>query len=300
MDPDVALSLIVLVLLALILLVMASQNASRFLQRFAMPISARCVVVKTLMLFLLSFSPLSAVLADSSRSLHIVTEAWPPLVYEKAGQPKGPLWEVCQAVLHRMGYEVHLSFVPWKRALDLVTRGQRDGVLGASSNPEREKRLRFPEQWLMVSKTRVFSTREHPVDYQGLDSYKGLRIGVSAGYEYAGPVATANSFERLEVPGVSKGLRLLSVGRVDAFIVNTQVGWFEARRLGLADKVLASDETSSGGPVYLAFARNLPASLVDLFDHTRGAFRVTRAYQRIMQDYQPPTPGAPVSPGANN
>lgn len=231
----------------------------------------------------------------SAQTLKLVTEAWPPLIVDspKAG-PDGPLWTITQAVAKRAGIELDLNFVPWKRALDQVARSQKDGVLGASRTPGREGMMRFSDEPLLYSETVVFSLRKTPVAFDGLPSLAGKCVALSAGYSYTSDVWASPDLNRVEVRNIQAGLQLVLMGRVDAFLVNRDVGWYEARQMGIEDQLVASAKPISGGPVYLAFSLSVPPAVVEDFDRELRAFRETEAYRRLMLDFS--APADPVVP----
>ncbi|WP_165495677.1 substrate-binding periplasmic protein [Marinobacter halodurans] len=221
-------------------------------------------------------------------SLELVTEAWPPLVDESDGQPGGPLWRVTDAVLERMGYDSHLAFVPWKRALDLVARNRADAVLGAGKTAERVRLFQYPDEPLALSETTLFSNRNAPIEFTDFHDLAGKTIALSAGYSYAPEIWSAAGVKREEVRDVRSGLQMVALGRVDAFVANRQVGWFEANRLGLAGVLTASEKPISAGPVYLMFSPETPAAFVQAFDQALSAFRKTADYRRLMTDFSSP------------
>lgn len=236
-----------------------------------------CVVV------LCSMGPMA-----SAQTLRIVTEAWPPLVKDSDGVSGGLIWNLTSAVLAQMDVDATLEFVPWRRALYLVERGERDAVLAAAKRAGREAVMRFPEEPLLMSETVIFSRANHPVRYEGIESLDGMTLGLSAGYSYSAEINNASNFEQIAVANMAAGFELLIRGRVDGFIVNREVGWYEARQAGIASQLVSSETPVSGGPVYLAFALGVPQSFVDRFDAALRAYRQSTGYQRLMEQYRAP------------
>ncbi|WP_168203199.1 substrate-binding periplasmic protein [Marinobacter fonticola] len=218
-----------------------------------------------------------------------MTETWPPFIAQSAdGSPTGPLWTITQNVAQRAGIQVSVAFVPWKRALEQVSRKRKDGLIGAFSSSERSRRMRFSSVPLFFSETVVFSRKQDPVVVESLASLAGKHVAVSAGYSYGLEVESAADFKRTEIRDIGAGLQLVTFGRVDAFLANRAVGWYAARKLGIADQLVASEKTVSGGPVYLAFSLAVPPELVAAFDRELRAYRETEDYRRIVQDFNTP------------
>ena len=202
----------------------------------------------------------------SAERLRLVTEEWPSLIDDTRDGPQGILWEMSRDVLSGLGYEVTLEFVPWRRAQLLVLEGKRDGIIGIGINDERERKYRFPQEPLLLSETVVVSRKSHFVLYTGPEALAGLQVGVSQGYSYSTEIREATGFERVAMPGIDSGLRMLVLGRLDAILANRHVVLAEAERLGLANQIAVSESSVSGGPVYLAFRRDMPEDFVAEFN----------------------------------
>ncbi len=89
--------------------------------------------------FLLTILSLTA----RSETLRLVTEAWAPYVYDENGLATGLDYEITREVLRRLGVELELQFLPWKRCLVALEQGQADGVLDIFHLPERESQMLF-------------------------------------------------------------------------------------------------------------------------------------------------------------
>lgn len=213
--------------------------------------------------------------AASAERLRLVTEEWPSLIDDTRDGPQGILWEISRDVLSGLGYEVTLEFVPWRRAQRLVIEGKRDGIIGIGINEQRELEFRFPEEPLLLSETVLVSRKSEHVEYSGPDSLVGLQVGISQGYSYSSEIREATGFERIAMPGIDSGLRMLVLGRLDAILANRHVVLAEAKRLGLANQITVSQSSVSGGPVYLAFRRDIPAGFVTEFNNALELYKQT-------------------------
>jgi polar amino acid transport system substrate-binding protein len=210
-------------------------------------------------LFLLFALPVPA------QTLHLVTEEWPGLINNTPQGPDGVLWEISRDVIESMGYDLTLEFVPWKRAQRLVLTNERDGIIGIGLTAKRETMFRFPGGALLVSETAVYTTQERAFQYEDLDSLKGMRVGVSPGYTYSSEIKAAIHFEHVNMPSIDSGLQMLLLGRIDAMLANRYVAGIQAERLGVADRIKASEKPVSGGPVYLAFSPETSGEFLEAF-----------------------------------
>ncbi|MDO6441022.1 ABC transporter substrate-binding protein [Marinobacter sp. 2_MG-2023] len=212
----------------------------------------------------------------SAQTIHLVTEEWPGLIDDNPQGPSGVLWEISREVLESMGYDVKLDFVPWKRAQRLTLKNERDGIVGIGITPEREKVFRFPEKALLISETAVYTKQDHTFDYEDLDSLKGMRVGVSPGYTYSPEIASALHFERVEMPSIESGLKMLLLGRLDAILANRYVAGIQAERLDIVYKIKASERPVSVGPVYLAFSPETSTEFLEAFSSALETFYANR------------------------
>ncbi|WP_417516994.1 substrate-binding periplasmic protein [Marinobacter sp.] len=208
---------------------------------------------------------LAFTLPVSAQTIHLVTEEWPGLINDTPQGPGGALWEISRDVLESMGYVIKLDFVPWKRAQRLVLQNERAGIVGIGLTPDRETMFRFPEEALLVSETAVYSKQEGAFQYENLDSLKGMRVGVSPGYTYSSEIKSATHFEQVDMPSIESGLKMLLLGRIDAMLANRYVVWIQAERLGVADRIKASEKPVSSGPVYLAFSPETSTEFLEAF-----------------------------------
>jgi len=221
---------------------------------------------------------LFCVLPVSAQPLHLVTEEWPGLINDTPQGPSGVLWEISRDVLENMGYEVKLDFVPWKRAQRLVLSNERDGIIGIGVTDQRETLYRFPVEALLVSETAVCTTKEQAFQYEDLDSLKGMKVGVSPGYTYSTEIKTATHFEKVDMPSIDSGLKMLMLGRIDAMLANRIVIGIQAERLGFSDRIKASEKPVSGGPVYLAFSPETSAEFLTAFSDALKHYKNSEDY----------------------
>ncbi|WP_374400462.1 substrate-binding periplasmic protein [Niveibacterium sp.] len=224
----------------------------------------------------------------TARELFVVSEAFAPYVFEDNGQPSGFDYEVSKAVLAQMGHTLKLGFMPWRRALLMAQKGEVDAVLGIGRGDqnEREDYLAFPDEALSASRTTLFYLSARPFRYQGLFSLAGKTVGTLSGYAYSPDFANAPYFQREAVETHSQNLRKLLRGHIDLAMMDTAVGIYTARQMGVSDQVRYEPASISGGKLYLAFSkvRGL-GPLAPAFSKTLKAFKQTAEFQAIFLRY---------------
>lgn len=225
-----------------------------------------------------------AVLADS---LRVVSEAWPPYVFEQDGKVLGADVEVADHVLRQLGHQTRWELMPWKRALRTVERGKADAILDLSLNEERRDTYLFPSEPLSTSDTVLFYHRDRPHTFEDIDDLTGLTIGISPGYAYANEAfMQAEHFIREPGPTLEANMRKLLRGRLDMVLMNRSVGLFIAHQLGADEQIVHHSNTISSGELYLAFHRSdALAPIAAAFGPALQAFKQTPEYAAILARY---------------
>ncbi|GAA5173219.1 transporter substrate-binding domain-containing protein [Niveibacterium umoris] len=226
--------------------------------------------------------------AAQARELSVVAEAFAPYVFEERGQATGFDYDVSKAVLARMGHTLKLSFAPWKRALLMAQKGETDALLdiGRGDQNEREDFLAFPDEALSGTRVTLFYLKSKAFKYEGLFSLAGKTVGTLAGYAYSPDFANAPYFQREPVETHEQNLRKLLRGHIDFAMIDTAVGVYTARQLGVADQIAYEPVTISGGKLYIAFSRSRGLdALAREFSKTLRAFKQTAEYRAIFARY---------------
>ncbi|CAD7842686.1 MAG: hypothetical protein [Olavius algarvensis Delta 4 endosymbiont] len=222
----------------------------------------------------------------AAADLVVVTEAWAPYVYEDDEGLKGFDYEVMAAVFKRMGRTIEFRFYPWKRCLSLVRTKMVDAILDIGLTPERSKEMFFPDENISESISVLFFLKGRPDTFDGLSDLTGLRIGTILGYVYSQEVIAAENFTREPVRDIEQNFQKLISGRIDMFISNKNVGWFNAQKLGLLDKVDCTKKKISGGNNYLAFSLKPENEVMATrFSNGLKTFKATSQYRRILKKY---------------
>jgi polar amino acid transport system substrate-binding protein len=218
--------------------------------------------------------------------LHIVTEPWAPYVYLENGKAKGIDYEITALVFQRLGIEVQWEFLPWKRCLAMLDKGEADGVLDIFLTSERDAQLLYPNEPLSEVEFVLFSSNAHPHAFNRLEDLKGLTVGVSPGYFYGHEFMDATTFKREGAPTHEANFGKLVRGRVDLVITDRRVGERVIRTLGLQDKVSALPAVISREKQYLAVRRGAGMDLlIQRFAVELKRFKHEPAYAELLARY---------------
>jgi polar amino acid transport system substrate-binding protein len=218
-------------------------------------------------------------------TLQIVTEPWPPYIYEEQGQPRGLDYEMAARVLKRLGVSAELKLLPWRRVLSQIESGQADAILDIFRTTEREAHLLFPEEPLSQSEMVLFYAKGRPFPFDKLEDLRGLKVGVSPGYWYANQAfREADYFIREPAPNHEANLGKLLRGRIDLLVCDRRVCEHLGRTLGIAEKIAHHPRPISRDALYLAFRKNPEMQrLATRFDAELRRFKQSAEYRRLLQ-----------------
>lgn len=226
-------------------------------------------------------------LAAQGQALRIVSEAWPPYVYEENGTLRGLDYEATQLVLQRLGVAAEWQLMPWKRCLLALEQGRADAILDVFHTSEREATMLFPAEPLSQIEFVLFYAKARPYPFRRIGDLHGLKIGVSAGYWYTNRAfRESDLFTREPAPSHSANFGKLVRDRVDLVINDRRAGDFLLTRMGLREAVAHHPRVLSRDPLYLGLRRN--AGLDELaqdFSRELRRLKRERAYAALQARY---------------
>lgn len=213
-----------------------------------MPVFPRQILISLLLC--------SLALGARAESLHLVTEAWAPYVYEENGQPAGLDYEITREVLRRLDVDVTLQFLPWKRCLLAFEQGQADGILDIFRLAERESQMVFISEPLSDVQFVLFFARNRPYPYARLDDLRDLLIGTSPGYWYNNSTfRNSKLFTREDAPSHEANFGKLVRNRVDLVVNDRRAGSHLAAQMGLGQQLGYNTRALGSDSLYLALRR---------------------------------------------
>ncbi|WP_296254944.1 MULTISPECIES: substrate-binding periplasmic protein [unclassified Pseudomonas] len=219
--------------------------------------------------------------------LRLVTEPWPPYAMEENGKASGLDYDTTAIVLQRLGIDVQWQFLPWKRCLMMLQRGEADGALDIFKVSAREKDLLvYPSEPLSDVNWVLFHANARPHPFRTLEDLEGLTIGVSPGYLYTPEFDSSSSFVREPAPSHQANFGKLIRGRIDLLVTDRRVGQQMLDQLKLRDQVSQLPTVLSTRAQYLALRRNAGMDLlVQRFGAELKRFKREPAYARLVAHY---------------
>jgi len=177
------------------------------------------LLMAVLVVWLLALSTPGATVANSTgrQVIRVGVYNFAPLVFSEAGQAKGFFIDMLKDVAQQEQWE--LTFVPgsWDQCLDRLNSGEIDLLPSIAQTPERDKTLRFTEDYLFIDWGVIY--RKKGSDIRSVFDLKGKTITALRGSVYTEKLR--NLLEQFDIKAyvVTKheyAEALASVGRGDA------------------------------------------------------------------------------------
>lgn len=163
-------------------------------------------------------------------------------------QPVGFLVEMLNTAAAPLAIRLQFQQAPWLRCQKMVQENQLNATLAMIWSPERALLYRFPDQqsgseqsqrYLWRAKYPVFHAKDRRFK---LEEYQP-QFGISAPLGYL--VEDWLQQQRWLSPYKFKlddGLKMVADGKLDGYSVERLIGDYHLQQLGLADKLVASDD----------------------------------------------------------
>ena len=192
--------------------------------------------------------------------------------------------DIVSEALKRIGQSAQVSFMPWKRALEMAERGTYDGLCSCSRTKEREAKLLFSDELGVVSVGLFARSEDALTGISSVADLKGRKVATVGGYNLESELMNAGA--EVEATSSDKNaLDMLVAGNVDllyGYELTTQ-------------HFIASDSRSSAisykqmkrNPYYFCVSRAMPGADTTMQGFNRSLSEMTKdgSIQRILDRY---------------
>jgi polar amino acid transport system substrate-binding protein len=207
----------------------------------------------------LSLLPLVIASVSFADEITLVADSWCPYNCEPGSKDPGVFIEVATQALEAKGHKVKYSIEPWTRALADAREGKISGVVGAG--PSDAAGLEFAEH-IGTSSNCFFTPKGSQWKFTDIASLQSITFGAISGYTYTDDIdaylADAKNAKKVEVIGgddaLEKNLKKVAASRLGAFIEDSNVTMYNAKKLGLLDKIQKAG-CAKAVPITIAFSK---------------------------------------------
>jgi len=145
----------------------------------------------------------------------------------------------------------------------MVQQGELDAMLAIGWTKERDESLIYPmdeqrqlrvNQRIWLSEYVVFTHKGSVLEWDGA-VFQGLEFGIGTpqGYVSEQQLRQVDALSPNSVT-LEQGLTLVSLGRLDGYVIEQQIGWQVAKKLGLEAKLKTLPRPLLELPWYVAFS----------------------------------------------
>lgn len=237
--------------------------------------------------FLLLFALAIAPTLQAKETVRLVTGEFQPYT-SKTLRNGGPMTQLIREAFEAEGYEVEVSFEPWKRGYQRTLEGIYDATFPYSFNTDRAKHFSYSTP-LRQRDVHIFALKQSNFEYRTADDLKGLRFCTGLGYnvfpEIQGLIDQRISTLHV-VPNIENCLNMIVQGRADATYMNEEVAW-KLINLHVAQPELYEEV---GPPIHIvkeslivSKRTNQTRELIQRFNHALERIKTNGRYQTIMR-----------------
>lgn len=223
-----------------------------------------------------------------ARDISMVTVNWEPY-YGDSLIDKGVITDIVQTAFKRAGHSSSIKFIPWKRALVKVTRGESDVLMGAYYTKERDKKYYTSDSIYSIN-VRLVSKKSLGVSkFSRLEDLKPYSIGVTRGFVTSEDFDNASFLNKKEAGTTLKSVKKLIGDRVQMVVMAEGIFNFEFMKVGKdkRDNYQFLDPILTTNELVLLGSKKNPQNkkLIDDFNKELSLMRKDGAYREILMKH---------------
>lgn len=210
--------------------------------------------------------------------------------YADEGLPAGGLsTRIVRAVFHRMGQEVNIVFLPWRRGYEMTLQHKYLGTFPYVWDAVRAEKFLYSRPITDASE-RFFVHKDSQITYTGPENLRDQLVCRPVGYslEALGPNVIEDEKHLWRPTNLSKCFQMLAHKRVDLVPMNELVGWHTISEMGLnpQDFEVMDYEISQNNHHFIV-ARDYPQAerIISEFDAALESMVADGTLNRIIENY---------------
>jgi polar amino acid transport system substrate-binding protein len=214
----------------------------------------------------------------------MLDEANPPFMYADGGKAAGLYNTLISEAFKRAGVATEIAAVPWRRAIAELDAG-RNAVGGIYVNGDRLKKYDYSEK-LFDEVIVLYMPAAKAGGFKGIDSLKGMTIGVIRGWSYGDDFDNAVKSGAIKTEATTddaQSIAKLAMGRLDGVVAVRQSGDSIIARQSLEGKVAAVAPPLSVNATFVAFNKTAAKlDVVQKFNAALAAMHQDGTYDRLV------------------
>ncbi|MGF1739882.1 transporter substrate-binding domain-containing protein [Vibrio profundum] len=227
----------------------------------------KSVIVAVLLALLI---PLSAYAEKKKLRICYENVEYPPFTFGSDDVPNRPgyMVDMLKLAANASGAEAVLHRLPWKRCIRSIKRGEMDGMFGAIWAKEREAWSVYPKNDDQSANTSlhlikiiypIYVKKGSKLRWDG-KVLSGVKNGVAAppGYVAQKTLMGMGVYpdKKIHITDMERGIRMVSLNRIDGYVVNQTSGDQVVADLGLQSEIETLPKPFTHDFLYLAFSQH--------------------------------------------
>lgn len=231
------------------------------------------------------------------QSIVLAGDYWCPYNCSMEDEDKGFLVELAARALYIYGIDIEYRMMPWNEALDQVSNGKVDGIIGISNI--NGKGLVTTSNPIEMSSMHAFTRSDNEWVFDGVGSLRGKKLGIIMDYMLDDSINSYVSMNFPAHPGsfliedgefaVVESIANLIDGDADVFIEDRRVVSFYANNNGLSTYIRDAGKTHKEKlPVNIALSARLPNAkkYLKYLEEGIASLRATGEYDDLREKYE--------------
>jgi len=142
-----------------------------------------------------------------------MTKDYYPFTYEENGKINGFSYEYFKLLASKVNlkYEIQLNY--WSTNLKNFRDKKIDIIDGISYTKQREPFTNFTDPYFSIPNV-IFAQKNSIKNYNGLESLKGMKVGITKGIYYYNTIKDLNLFELVEFENSREKMKALAYGKI--------------------------------------------------------------------------------------
>ena len=203
----------------------------------------------------------------------------------------GYLVAITTEAFNRVGYDVEITYMPWKRALANVVNGYEEALLAAYYTKERSESMLYSDS---IGQTEIvlFKRQKSTIEYSDLTDLKSYTIGTIRGAATSTEFDAADYLEKIVLPSPDIMIKMLLADRIDLLVEQRKVihTYLKNQFPNDINSLSALAPPLQVSKYFCTFSKKSPRheKLVSDFNQGLQQIKMDGTYQRLINEYDHP------------
>ncbi|MCG5242583.1 substrate-binding periplasmic protein [Azospirillum doebereinerae] len=198
----------------------------------------------------------------------------------------GLITELVQRAFAAVGQTHELRFIPWRRGYDGVVSGRFLATFPYVRTPERERDALFSEP-VITMRQLVYLSAKPRMAFNGPADFRGRVVCAPGGYALPAELDVLfrqGALTRETPSSLSACVRMVALGRADAFVINEHAGNAAVAQAEAQDSVRAAEKPYAVVTEHLIVGRGTPGAtgVIDAFNAGLKILKESGAYDETV------------------